>query len=1344
LFYQSPVIRVCIMKRLAITCFTLCFAICLAWMLAPSAAISQTATGPEQDCFGALPINRTLITQQISYKGFGVNSNEVSSGLGCASSSKTNSSWYRLDVASDGFLAFRLTAANGTDDYNFVVFRFPATAANQAAGCVSATSSASNIAACNFAPGGSTGLDNTLATQFSSFGQSLAVKRGETYMIYVSNKTGSNGFTLDFSTSSPGVIPTATTFPVATVAVRANQASGCGASSSLIVTFSDPILRGSVQPGTFTLTGNNQTFTINSVACANCPSNGLDSNTRKGVSYTLNFTPAISISGTYTLALSTTAGSISLRNVDNSLIAMPATPVIVNVGANLPAVISSLPIANNTTTFCLGQSVTLTTPDAGAGTQYQWLREGNGGALLPIIGGTSRNLNVTGSYAFAETPSTDSSSVVIVTKTVNFRVLVTDGNGCIRTSNPIAVSVSPGLQPKVLNAPTGGNDLRPCRNEGITLVAESGFRSYLWYKNFQAVDTAKSTTFFVRDAGVYAVETVDNSGCRNLSLSFTITPRDAVIPVIRGDSVNCANPTTGKADKPITLSVTPDESFSTYQWFDAVTKKAISGATGSIVAVTTGTYYLQVNSSSGCVVPSAPFTVNIGAIPVTPIINNIAGGFNVQLCPGSSQPLFATEGFDRYQWYRGGLPIDGATSRRYDAKDSGQYAVQVFSKQGCPSPLSNPPVSISNGAIIPGVVSSGSGSFTTCRGTSLQLSITIPDSLLSKATIEWTRASGGAVLGTSRTLTVSDAGQYKVSVQFLNNIPCPISTTVTVAVVDNPTPIVVTPTGGNTYCQGGSLTLDAGDFVTYQWFLGGTAISGATMRTLVVRAPGTYTVRVTASGGCSGTSAPFAVQELPAPDAPIIASRNASLTLCPNGSLDLFVQNANAALTYQWFKDNVALSGQTGTSLTVTAIGAYTVEAKSANGCTARPNAPANVTQGKLPTPPSFPSAMTICPNSDTTITAPTGFIGYQWLTGSGNSAQAIMGETNRTFRINRAGTFSLRVTDSLGCVNTSSTITVTQTVVTVTITSIDAGVRFQASSTPRARLFQWLLNGTNILGATDEFFAPQSSGSYSVRVTDINGCQQTSSAQRFDLPIVVSVPDTSRTTGGPTIPPVVRGDSAFAAPGDTVVYTIRLRSLGTLRPGAKIDATICFNATLLEPLPPLAAGTISGGVRCIPITLTIPSDTTAALFNLPFRAALGNDSVTALVITARLSPGGALLPTTASYFRLTTISYAGGPRLIGPAPRMRLTPSRPNPVGDDGTISYVIENAASNERTVETVSVTISDVYGQIVKTLPITQLIGKEGEIPFNTADLPRGVYFVTVRSRGAMQVQKIHVLR
>jgi hypothetical protein len=295
--------------------------------------------------------------------------------------------------------------------------------------------------------------------------------------------------------------------------------------------------------------------------------------------------------------------------------------------------------------------------------------------------------------------------------------------------------------------------------------------------------------------------------------------------------------------------------------------------------------------------------------------------------------------------------------------------------------------------------------------------------------------------------------------------------------------------------------------------------------------------------------------------------------------------------------------------------------------------------------------------------------------------------------------------------------------------------------------LYQWLLGGVNIQGATDSLFAPQVNGSYSVRITDINGCIQTSSAQRFFMD-TVSIPPCK--IGDIDCPPPpdgggeVRGDTTLAAPGDTVNFTIRLKSLGTLRPGAKIDITVCFNATLLEPLAPLPAGTISGGVRCIPLSVTIPSDTTKPLFNLSFRAALGNDSVTALVLNARLSPGGAKFPTTTSYFRLTTISYAGGARLIGPPPRMRLTPSRPNPVSDDATISYVIENA-TNERSAENVSVSVSDVFGRVVKTLPVTQLIGKTGDIPLNTADLSPGVYFVTVRSeRGAVQVQKIHVVR
>ena len=256
------------MKRLAITCFVLC----CAWILAPEGARSQTATGPEQDCFGALPINRAIITQQVPYRGAGVNSGEISIGSpACVQAPESNSAWYRLNVAADGFLAFTIRPLSANDDYDFLVLRFPATEANQVTGCVSALSSAGNVAACNFQPGaGTTGLET--GVPFNSFGAPIQVRRGEVFMILISNRNGNGGFTFDLSNTTQGVIPTTTTFPAATVSLRANQMAGCGSASSVTVTFSEPILRGSVQASTFRLTGpNNQNFTITSVACANCP-----------------------------------------------------------------------------------------------------------------------------------------------------------------------------------------------------------------------------------------------------------------------------------------------------------------------------------------------------------------------------------------------------------------------------------------------------------------------------------------------------------------------------------------------------------------------------------------------------------------------------------------------------------------------------------------------------------------------------------------------------------------------------------------------------------------------------------------------------------------------------------------------------------------------------------------------------------------------------------------------------------------------------------------------------------------------------------------------------------------
>jgi hypothetical protein len=161
-----------------------------------------------------------------------------------------------------------------------------------------------------------------------------------------------------------------------------------------------------------------------------------------------------------------------------------------------------------------------------------------------------------------------------------------------------------------------------------------------------------------------------------------------------------------------------------------------------------------------------------------------------------------------------------------------------------------------------------------------------------------------------------------------------------------------------------------------------------------------------------------------------------------------------------------------------------------------------------------------------------------------------------------------------------------------------------------------------------------------------------------------------------------------------------------------------------------------------------LPATITDGLIGVVFRAALGNDSITAVRLqNVRLLPeGGAPLPNSVGSFRLTNISYAGGARLIGPPPTMRLLPTAQNPTSDVAVVGYTLSNASAADPAtpVLPVSITMTDVFGRTVKTSDIGYLIGSSGELRMNVSDLAPGVYFMVVRSKQVMSVQRIHVVR
>ncbi|MBK8490527.1 MAG: hypothetical protein IPL49_06345 [Saprospirales bacterium] len=183
-----------------------------------------TATGfaqnpTEQDCLGAIPICQEIYTQTYSPSGTGNYPNEINPSINCTVG-ELNSVWYTFTVAQSGSFGFLLTPNDLNDDYDWSLFNITN------ASCSDIFDDPSLVVSCNAAGGGTcnglTGATggssynnqgggcNTFPPSqnagFSAYNDLIPVTFGNTYVLMVSNWTGStNGYTIDFGYSTVGV-----------------------------------------------------------------------------------------------------------------------------------------------------------------------------------------------------------------------------------------------------------------------------------------------------------------------------------------------------------------------------------------------------------------------------------------------------------------------------------------------------------------------------------------------------------------------------------------------------------------------------------------------------------------------------------------------------------------------------------------------------------------------------------------------------------------------------------------------------------------------------------------------------------------------------------------------------------------------------------------------------------------------------------------------------------------------------------------------------------------------------------------------------------------------------------
>jgi len=252
---------------------------------------------------------------------------------------------------------------------------------------------------------------------------------------------------------------------------------------------------------------------------------------------------------------------------------------------------------------------------------------------------------------------------------------------------------------------------------------------------------------------------------------------------------------------------------------------------------------------------------------------------------------------------------------------------------------------------------------------------------------------------------------------------------------------------------------------------------------------GIYKLTVT-TGGCS-TVKDINVSVAPLPQA--VAGNNR--TICSGNAVTLGAAAVNGN-TYSWTSNppgySAAIANPVVNPMSTTT---YTVTETTPKGCIQTNQVTITVTSTPQ-TPVINPGgATTLCQGQQLLITA-SGTTGHQWY----KNGSLLNGETGVTYSASTSGIYTVKITNNTCVSPTSSGITITFNPVPAPPTITPAGNLLTSSSTINN---QWFLNGTAITAATGQTYIAQTSGAYTVQVTQ-NGCHATSAPYNYTITGIV------------------------------------------------------------------------------------------------------------------------------------------------------------------------------------------------------------------------------------------------
>jgi gliding motility-associated-like protein len=680
------------------------------------------------------------------------------------------------------------------------------------------------------------------------------------------------------------------------------------------------------------------------------------------------------------------------------------------------------------------------------------------GGTICINGSTQLNASGGVSYTWNNGATLSNDAIrnpqATPTATTTYIVTVTDANGCINTAQAL-VNVNP--LPTVTTSPNA----TICIGESSTLSATGGV-TYLWspaatLSNANISGPVATPTI----TSTYNVTVTDANGCINYG-STTITVNPLPVVATSPPAAICI----GQSSQ---LTATGGVS---YAWSNgaSLSNAAIANPIANPIATTT--YNVTVTDANGCI-NTGSTTITVNPLPIVTIHPDTL------LCLGERVQLFATGGAG-YSWG----PAAGLNCLN------------------CPNPIATPTVNTTYTAVVTnifGCVDSAqvrvnlntvdarfsTSDTTACAPTTIQFNdLSVADSTI--VAWGWIFGDGATSFAQNPSHNYTVAGVYTAQLQVTTSTGC-IDTTSLVITINALPAVAAGP--DRTICINDTATLLGTGGVVYQWSPAGS-LSDATVASPQAFPTNTttYGLTVTDANGCQGTSQVIVnVNPLP------VVTTTPSQELC-NG--DVLQLNATGGVGYLWTPasglsctacPNPIANPFSPTNLVHT----YTVQVTDTNGCINTGST--TITRLLLPgitinpdTTICFGNAVEISGGSMQPFT-------YLWQPSAGLACDTC---STTIATPDSTTTYTLTATGVNGCPR-SEEVTITVNPLPIVVTSPDTTIcHNQTVELTASGGVDYVWTPTQGITCNNNcntvIAAPDSSITYTVLVTDANGCQST------------------------------------------------------------------------------------------------------------------------------------------------------------------------------------------------------------------------------------------------------------